>query len=72
VYVYYGPTKAWEEFFSLVEFAYNNNYQSTIKMAPFEIFYRRSCQMPLSLDQLEDRVLVGPEVIQKWKIKCKQ
>jgi hypothetical protein len=31
--------KHWEEFFPLVEFAYNNNYQSTIKMAPFEFLY---------------------------------
>jgi hypothetical protein len=28
--------KHWEEFLPLVEFAYNNSYQSTIKMAPFE------------------------------------
>ena len=26
--------KHWEEFLPLLEFAYNNNYQSTIKMAP--------------------------------------
>jgi hypothetical protein len=30
--------KFWEEFLPLVEFAYNNSYQSTIKMAPFEFF----------------------------------
>jgi transposase InsO family protein len=49
----------------LVEFAYNNSYQSTIKMAPFEFLYGRPCQTPLSWDRLEDRVLVGPEVIQE-------
>jgi hypothetical protein len=31
--------KCWEEFFPLVEFAYNNSYQGTIKMAPFEFLY---------------------------------
>jgi hypothetical protein len=31
--------KHWEDFFPLVEFAYNNSYQSTIKMAPFEFLY---------------------------------
>jgi hypothetical protein len=51
--------KRWEEFYPLVEFAYNNNYHSTIKMAPFEFLYGRPCRMPLSWDRLEDRVLVG-------------
>ena len=55
--------KRCEEFFPLVEFAYNNNYQSTIKMALFEFLYGRPCRTPLSWDQLEDRVLVGPEEI---------
>jgi hypothetical protein len=59
--------KCWEEFLPLVEFAYNNNYQGTIKMAPFEFLYGRPCQMPLSWDRLEDRVLVGPEMIQEME-----
>jgi transposase InsO family protein len=54
----------WEELLPLVEFTYKNSYQSTIKMAPFEFLYGRPCRMPLSWDQLEDRVMVGPEVIQ--------
>ena len=31
--------KGWEEFLPLVEFAYNNSYQSTIKRVPFEFLY---------------------------------
>jgi hypothetical protein len=42
--------KHWKEFFPLVEFSFNNNYQSTIKMAPFEFLYGRPCQTPLSWD----------------------
>ena len=59
--------KRWEEFLPLVEFAYNNSYQSTIKMAPFEFLYGRPCRTPLSWDRLEDRVLVGPKVIQEME-----
>jgi hypothetical protein len=55
--------KQWEEFLPLVEFAYNNSYQSSLKMTPFEFLYGQPCQTPLSWDGLEDRVLVGPEVI---------
>jgi hypothetical protein len=36
-------------------------------MAPFEFLYGRLCQTPLSWDQLEDRVLVGPEAIQEME-----
>jgi hypothetical protein len=62
-----GPTKGWEEFLPLVEFAYNNSYQSTIKMASLEFLYGRPCRTPLSWDRLEDRVLVGPEAIQEME-----
>jgi hypothetical protein len=55
--------KRWEEFLPLVEFAYNESYQSAIKMAPFEFLYGRPCRAPLSWDRLEDRVQVGPEAI---------
>jgi hypothetical protein len=71
VYVYYGPTKHWEELFPLVELANNKNYQSTFNMVPFKFLYGRPCRMPLSWDRLEDRVLVGPEVIQEMEYQMK-
>jgi transposase InsO family protein len=55
--------KHFEELFPLIEFAYNNNYQSTIKMTSFDFLYGCPCQMHFSWDWLEDRVLVGPKVI---------
>jgi hypothetical protein len=59
--------RRWEEFFPWVEFADNNNYQSTIKMASFDFLYGQPCRMSLSWDRLEDRVLVGPEAIQEME-----
>ena len=32
---------SWEEHLPLVEFAYNNNYQASIQMAPYEALYGR-------------------------------
>ena len=32
------PTK-WGDYIHLVEFSYNNNYQSSLKMSPFEVLY---------------------------------
>jgi hypothetical protein len=33
--------KKWEDFLLLVEFTYNNGYQESLKMSPFEVFYGR-------------------------------
>ncbi|KAA3470494.1 DNA/RNA polymerases superfamily protein [Gossypium australe] len=37
----------WDCHLLLVEFAFNNNYQKSIHMAPFEVFYGRRCRTPL-------------------------
>jgi hypothetical protein len=38
MYVMERPGK-WEEYFYLVEFAYNNHYEDSTKLSPFEILY---------------------------------
>ena len=38
---------SWEDHLPLVEFTYNNSYQATIGMAPYEALYGRKCQTPL-------------------------
>ena len=53
----------WEDYLYLVEFAYNNGYHSSIGMAPFQALYGRPCRTPLSWDSLEDRILLGPEML---------
>ena len=47
MYVMNQPGK-WEYYIHLVEFAYNNNYQASIKMSPFEVLYGRQCKVSLS------------------------
>ncbi|XP_070014214.1 uncharacterized protein [Nicotiana sylvestris] len=37
----------WDQFLPLVEVAYNNNYQSSIEMVPFEALYGRQCRYPI-------------------------
>jgi hypothetical protein len=54
----------WEEHLSLVEFTYNNNYQTTIGMAPFEALYGRKCRTPLCWEEVGDKKLYGAELIQ--------
>lgn len=55
----------WEKFLPLVEFAYNNSYQATIEMAPYEALYGRKCRSPLYWDEVGERKAIGPELVQE-------
>ena len=48
----------------LVEFAYNNSFQASIGMAPFEGLYGRRCRSPICWDDVGERKLLGPELVQ--------
>jgi transposase InsO family protein len=47
MYVMDNPLK-WEDYLHLVEFAYNNGYQASLRMSPFESLYGRKCDTPVS------------------------
>ena len=54
----------WDQHLSLIEFAYNNSYQSTIQMAPCEALYGRKCRSPLGWFEVGDYPLLGPDMVQ--------
>ena len=54
----------WDTHLSLMEFAYNNSYQSSIDMAPFEALYGRPCKTTVCYNEVGERKLVGPELVQ--------
>jgi hypothetical protein len=39
--------KSWDKSLPYVEFSYNNSYQASIKMTPYEALYGRQCRTPL-------------------------
>ena len=55
---------SWNRYLPLIEFAYNNSYQSSIEMAPYEALYGRKCRTPLCWDEVGERKLLGPEIVQ--------
>ncbi|XP_074288558.1 uncharacterized protein LOC141613713 [Silene latifolia] len=55
----------WEKSLPLVEFSYNNSYQASIQMAPFEALYGRTCRSPLCWDDSSEAVVLGPEFVQE-------
>ena len=48
----------------LVEFAYNNNLQASIGMAPFEALYGRRCRSPVCWDDVGEKKLLRPKLVQ--------
>ena len=48
----------------LMEFAYNNTFHSSLGMAPYEALYGRKCRTPICWDEVGERQLVGPEIVQ--------
>jgi hypothetical protein len=55
----------WEDYIHLVNFVYNNGYQASIKMSPFETLYGRKCNTPVSWDNPTDRVVIGPNLLKE-------
>ena len=58
MYVMNNPIK-WEDYLHLVEFAYNNYYQTSTKIIPFEVLYGQSCRTPVTWDRPVDRIMLG-------------
>jgi transposase InsO family protein len=61
---------AWDKYLALAEFAYNNSYQASLKMAPFEALYGRRCRTPLNWSQAGERTLFGPKLVQEAEEKA--
>jgi hypothetical protein len=56
---------SWDDHLHLVEFSYNNSYQASIQMAPFEALYGRKCRSPVYWDDIGERQILGPELIER-------
>jgi transposase InsO family protein len=57
--------KSWDKSLPYAEFSYNNSYQESLKMAPFEILYGRRCRTPLFWSGVGERKVFGPDILQE-------
>ena len=64
----YGSS--WDDNLPYAEFSYNNSYQSSLKMAPFEALYGRRCRTPLLWDEVGDCQLFGPDLCWKYALEA--
>jgi hypothetical protein len=47
------------------EFSYNNSYQESLKMAPFEVLYGHRCRTPLNWIDPGEKVIFGPDLVEE-------
>ncbi|KAA3474010.1 DNA/RNA polymerases superfamily protein [Gossypium australe] len=60
---------SWKEFLPLIGIASNNNFQSSIKMAPCGALYGRKSHTPLCRTELGERKVLGPELVAETEDK---
>jgi hypothetical protein len=53
----------WDKRLPYAEVSYNNSYQASLKMSPFEALYGRNCRTPLHWDQPGERQVLGPDIL---------
>jgi hypothetical protein len=56
---------SWDQNLPWAEFSYNNSYQESITMAPFEVLYRRRCRTPLNWIEPGENVIFGPDLVEE-------
>ncbi|XP_070030045.1 uncharacterized protein [Nicotiana sylvestris] len=61
----------WDQFLPLIEFSYNNSYQSNIEMDPFETLYGRRCRSPIRWFELGEGKLYGTDLVKDVLEKVK-
>jgi hypothetical protein len=55
----------WEDCLPFAEFSYNNSYQASLQMAPFEALYGRKCRTPLNWSETGESQVFGPDIIKE-------
>jgi hypothetical protein len=57
--------RSWDKSLSYAEFSYNNSYQESLKMAPFEMLYGRRCRTLLFWSETGEWKVFGPDILQE-------
>jgi hypothetical protein len=57
--------RCWDKSLPYAKFSYNNSYQESLKMAPFEMLYGRRCQTLLFWSEAREWKIFGPDILHK-------
>ena len=64
-------TGSWDRYIPLMEFAYNNNFQSSIGMTPYEALYGRKCRTSVCWTELNKHKMIGHDIVKDTVEKVK-
>jgi hypothetical protein len=53
----------WDKRLPYTKFSYNNSYQTSLNMSPFQALYGRNCRTPLHWDQPSERQVFGIDTL---------
>jgi hypothetical protein len=56
---------SWDQNLPWAEFSYNNSKQESLKMAPFEVIYRRRCRTPINWIEPGEKVIFRPDLVEE-------
>jgi hypothetical protein len=59
--------RSWDKSLSYVKFSYNNSYQESLKMAPFEMLYGCRYRTPLFWNEIGEQKVFGPDITEEAK-----
>ena len=63
---------SWDKNLPYVDFSYNNSFQASLKMSPFEALYGRKCRTPLYWNETGENQVFGPEILREAKRQVQQ
>jgi hypothetical protein len=59
---------SWDKYLPLAEFLYNNSYQESLKMSPFEVLYGCRCRTPLNWIEPGEKVMFGLDLVDEAEV----
>ena len=60
---------SWDTYIPLMKFVYNNNYQASIGIAPYETLYGRRCRIPVCWTKFNEHKVIGPDIVKDTEYK---
>ena len=60
---------SWDSYIPLMEFSYNNSYQSSIGMALYEALYGKICRTPMCWTEMDEHKIIVPDLVKDTEEK---